>query len=114
MIVALDYDDTFTHKPAAWLAVISVLKLNGYKVIGATLRNRYQPVDENFLHSCDAVVYCAGLAKDDTLADFGYAVDIWIDDKPRYIHASYEEIHGTKWLVPDDSPADLWEPLLMK
>ena len=110
MLVAIDYDETYTHNPEAWAQVIRTLKEYGYSVIGATLRNRYQTVNDQFYRLCDSVIYCAGLAKDDTVTSFGYKINIWIDDKPRYIHSSYEEIHGEKFHV-ENPQDDLYIPL---
>lgn len=83
MLIAIDYDDTFTLAPQAWRAVIAVLRACGHEVIGATSRrntaeNRNE-VEDGF--PC-AVVYCNHNAKAEHLKKLGIVPDVWIDDNP--------------------------------
>lgn len=89
MKIALDYDKTFTEKPAMWLSIAAVMKLNGCDVRIVTIRDRYLDRTEKlveleeFLH----VIYTGGVAKEWYCSHFtgGWVPDVWIDDKVRTI-----------------------------
>lgn len=111
-VIALDYDDTFSDNPQAWVAVAKQLVSFGYVVIGVTLRNRYMPVTDDYTEVCERVIYCAGNAKQEVLALLGYNEVIWIDDNPKYIIRSYAEVHGHGYYVSDE-PDDLYTPMVV-
>ncbi len=113
MIIGLDYDDTFSTDPEAWSKVARILYGAGYLIIGATLRNRYQVIeDTRYFDVCSHVVYCAGHAKAPLLAALGFPVTVWIDDKPQYITQTYKELTG-KVFAMDVTHADTYEPMVV-
>lgn len=86
MIVSLDYDDTWTADPAVWRAVAALLRARGHTVIAVT--NRYdiprfsEPVKRDMSRHVDAIIFAGPLPKRRAAAEYGYNVDIWIDDYP--------------------------------
>jgi len=84
MIIALDWDDTYTaHKPL-WNDFIEMCIDRGVKVIIVTGR----PDHENHrvaTHFNLEVVYAANELKEKAALKAGYKVDIWIDDMPGMI-----------------------------
>lgn len=94
-IFVLDYDNTFSINPDMWVQLVKVINTSGYRVIGATARNRYEAIkDTRYLNVCDVVVYCAGNSKQKVLQNLHIGDSIiWIDDDPQYIVHSYDEIH---------------------
>lgn len=83
--IAIDFDGTFTADPAAWMAVIDVLKTGGHTVICATARDETESSKTEIteaLSSMVVVVFCGDRAKDEVTTANGFAVDIWIDDNP--------------------------------
>ena len=38
MLIALDYDDTFTRDPEGWLNFAKLMKSRGHEIIGVTMR----------------------------------------------------------------------------
>ena len=83
MLIAIDYDDTFTLDPQAWRAAIAVLRLRGFDFVCASSRmNTF----ENQAEISDAVpclvICCSHNAKAEHLKKLGIVPDIWIDDNP--------------------------------
>jgi hypothetical protein len=93
LIIGLDYDETFSADPQTWFDAMQVLQNQGHTVIGVTSRNRTQIMsDPMYVELCDCVIFCAGKSKVHVAENFGYKVDVWIDDKPNSIHTSWEEL----------------------
>jgi len=86
MIVAIDYDDTYTADPTAWSAVIRLLQEFGHKVVCVTQRVDpwMQEVHDAF-EPLNVPVVSGGAPKVETAAEAGYFIDVWIDDYPRGI-----------------------------
>lgn len=87
MIVALDYDETFTRDPDTWLAVAKLLQMQGHTVIGVTMRYvRESPGMHPFYDEACSMIYFTGRsAKRNFMSDLGVIVDVWIDDAPEFI-----------------------------
>lgn len=91
MIIAIDYDDTYTKDPDLWLAFIEKAQARGHKVILVTMRDNAEagpswgPIDERLLFVVDHVYYTDLVAKKRHLANLGITVDIWIDDMPEWV-----------------------------
>lgn len=83
MLIALDYDDTFTRDPAAWISFIELMNSHGHVVVCATMRNASQGVPGMPEHV--AVIYTFSQAKKPYLRNMGIRPDIWIDDRPEWI-----------------------------
>jgi hypothetical protein len=108
----LDYDHTFTVNPDMWVELASIIKKHGFTLIGATARNRYEPItDQRYFDICDSVVYCAGNAKQKVLQNFHYPEKlVWIDDDPVYIVYSYSDVHDQMYCLDDTVAADYYTP----
>jgi hydroxymethylpyrimidine pyrophosphatase-like HAD family hydrolase len=83
MLIALDYDDTFTSDTQCWREVIEVLKKHGHEVFIATsrfntLENRREIKESTGLEA----LFCAHNAKAETARGQYINPDIWIDDDP--------------------------------
>ncbi len=89
MIIAMDFDDTFTADPRTWAAVIQVLKAGGHQVILVTGRpgskTNTDLVKQTVGDLFDDLVFAGHQWKQDVAAKAGYPVDIWIDDHPQSI-----------------------------
>jgi hypothetical protein len=84
MIIAIDFDDTFTVDPRTWRSVISTLQAAGHTVICATARS-HSEANERDLSAATGVkvVFCGiEVCKRHACAWAGYEVDVWIDDTP--------------------------------
>ncbi len=85
MIVAMDFDDTYTLDPAAWDVVIRDLENAGHEVICVTCR---RDTDENRekVQCGQLTVYFTGLRpKREFMLRRGVKVDVWIDDDPNCV-----------------------------
>lgn len=82
MIIALDYDKTYTADKELWNTFINAAIKRGHKIICITMRRfpeeqiKDMPLD---------IVYTDRRAKKKYADENGIAVDIWIDDKPGWI-----------------------------
>lgn len=88
MLIALDYDETWTRDPMAWLTVVLMMKKAGHRVIGVTMRkpNEQGSMDENYLNFCNTVYFTSREAKRDYLQrEYNLIPDVWIDDTPDFI-----------------------------
>ena len=81
MIIALDYDKTYTADPKLWMDFIQSCKARGHKVICLTMRYPTEPITDML---CD-VIYTSRKAKLVYAIKNGIAVDIWIDDSPAWL-----------------------------
>lgn len=87
MIVALDYDDTYTRDPAAWGMVARVLRMAGHTVVGVTMRYREEitGMDPKFIDAVQYLYPTGRKAKMKFMDEAGIRVDVWIDDRPEFI-----------------------------
>lgn len=89
MVLALDYDDTFTRDPVTWLSVIRVLRAAGHQVLVVTLRSTKridaEPVITALLDHTDAIYFTSGRGKAQHMFALGLNVHVWIDDNPSTI-----------------------------
>lgn len=87
MLIALDYDDTYTRDPLGWLTVVTFMKSKGHEFICCTMRT---PGEAHNLHAPlreVMPVHCTSRkAKQAFLADLGIYPDVWIDDNPRWLY----------------------------
>lgn len=86
MIVAVDYDNTYTAAPELFEKLIKLFQEDGHTVICVTGRglDMSKPVMDSIgkLIPC---VFAGGEWKKDAAEKQGYKVDVWIDDNPSYI-----------------------------
>ncbi len=103
MLVALDYDNTYTADPKCFQEVIRCFQSCGHKVIIATMRDKeldYHPDFDTLRDNYDVeTVFCDGNSKRKVTQLNGYVVDIWIDDWPEGIATDsiYTPIQLTEW-----------------
>lgn len=86
MLIALDYDGTYTADPELWLAFVRTAHASGHRVICATMRtpSEVADMDPRLLASVE-VVCTHRQAKVTALRDRGVAPDVWIDDSPHWL-----------------------------
>jgi hypothetical protein len=86
MIIAIDYDDTYTHDPRLWLGFIRSAQAAGHRVVCATLRYEAEGGDMCAqLRSAVQVFFTGRKAKAAFLKAQGVEPHIWIDDSPAWI-----------------------------
>lgn len=88
MIIALDYDNTYTADPEFWNKFILDAEEAGHKVICVTGRSDTEdfarPVMESIGKLCQ-VVFAGPKWKRDAALAKGWKVDVWIDDMPEMV-----------------------------
>ncbi len=87
MLIALDYDGTYTADPDLWLMFITSARSRGHKVWVVTMRDEFELADVNrqLLGKVDRIVATSRKAKLPFLAARGINPQIWIDDMPHFI-----------------------------
>lgn len=87
MLIALDYDGTYTADPVLWLAFIASARALGHQVWVVTMRSEFELEDVNrqLLGKVDRIVATSRKAKLPFLAARGVSPQIWIDDMPHFI-----------------------------
>jgi hypothetical protein len=80
MLIALDYDGTYTADLLLWDEFIVMANGRGHKVVIATMRYSHEPIEVG----CP-VIYTERQAKLPYLNALGIKPDIWIDDNPHYL-----------------------------
>lgn len=86
MLVALDFDGTYTLDPELWNNVIDMFKRADHNVICVTMRypEEGSEVELTIGKRCD-IIYTSRLAKEPYLNNLGIYPNIWIDDYPAFI-----------------------------
>lgn len=87
MLIALDYDETYTKDPDFWLAFIELSQKHGHQIVVATMRTLDEKAEMcDRLHAAVPwIVPTHRMAKKRFLATFDIHPDIWIDDNPAFI-----------------------------
>lgn len=87
MLIALDYDNTYTRDPIFWDGMISLAKSRGHEVVVATMRSQAEGLQvEGALSSkVDCIIFTNRMAKKPYLERLGYFPSVWIDDCPFFI-----------------------------
>ena len=90
MLIALDYDRTYTLDPVFWNRFINGCKVFGHTVVVATMRYAGTWEEEDVLAALedkvDRVVFTSRKAKKPFLEELGIFPDVWVDDNPRWIY----------------------------
>lgn len=92
MIVAIDYDNTYTADPETWNKVIHLFLTTKHTVICVTGRDNTEAMSSPVMSSVGRLipVIFAGTSWKRVAAEkAGYKVDIWIDDTPESIAQQY-------------------------
>jgi hypothetical protein len=82
LVIALDYDDTYTEDPEFWEQFIESAGKRGHIVVCVTFRPYSMPVQ---IKSPIEVFYTGGVPKAQFMRDTGLEPSIWIDDWPELI-----------------------------
>lgn len=89
MLIALDYDDTYTADPILWDLFIEQAKQRGHEVFCVTMRyadKESQEVEENLGDKVDRIIYTNRKAKKVVFRmQCGRNPDIWIEDTPEWL-----------------------------
>jgi hypothetical protein len=89
MIIALDYDETYTADKDLWDEFISQSVHRGHEVVLATYRHPVHDYNTDFDHLKNMAIKCYftdGKAKKQFLEDLGVTVNVWIDDRPKTVY----------------------------
>lgn len=83
MIIALDYDGTFSRDPELWRDFIYRARRVGHQVIMVTQRTEEcKPFLIDKIQIPLHIICCSGCSKVKATIEAGYMVDVWIDDNP--------------------------------
>jgi hydroxymethylpyrimidine pyrophosphatase-like HAD family hydrolase len=99
MIVALDYDGTYTRDPKTFDKIIAAFQKGGHKVICVTMRynnelENYEVQRDMKRNKCE-IVYTGRKAKQKYMLLKDVWIDIWIEDTPQWIlNDSVDAIDG--------------------
>ena len=86
MLIALDYDGTYTVDPVFWGEFVRMARKRGHEVILVTNRSEVEKdAGIIMLSKNNKVYFTAGRAKEKYMDEAGIKPDIWIDDSPYFI-----------------------------
>ena len=96
MNFGLDYDGTITGAPNTFDKVINVLRADGHKVYITTMRypSECKEIEVLFGNCVDGIIPTSRMSKEKVVERIGIKIDIWIDDNPKAVHMSADEIWG--------------------
>mgnify|MGYP001565116076 CR=1 FL=1 len=89
MNIAVDFDGTYDLEPKLWNQMMATFRIHGHKVYLVTAR--YPDEVDNYILNAllsgrtDGIYYTSKKAKKQYMLDRGIEIDVWIDDKPKYI-----------------------------
>jgi hypothetical protein len=109
MIIALDFDETFTEDPSLWTAFIVKAKTRLHTVTFVTYRpSNGNNSDIEYEAECLGldIVYTAGKQKQHC-----FKADVWIDDSPETI-VSYDMLSNFKVGCENNNDTQLIRPLV--
>lgn len=93
LVIAIDYDDTYTADPGLWSRFIGMSRERGHSVVCVTARTMLPDfTSEPPLPGYVPIVLAGGTLKRAAARDAGYKVDIWIDDRPEMIGGAAQEL----------------------
>ncbi len=89
MLIALDYDDTYTADPDMWDQFIENARMRGHSIVVATMR--YSKIEGDDVRAAlaekvDLIVFTERKAKKQFLRNNQIIPDIWIDDNPDWLY----------------------------
>ncbi len=86
MLIAIDYDGTYTADPKLWRRFIIDATKAGHEVICATMRTEVEVLSMcEDLKNLTTIIYTNRKAKKIALLEQNIKPDIWIDDNPFWI-----------------------------
>ena len=87
MMLAIDYDETYTEDPEFWDYMIYFAKSRGHSVICATMR--YESEGEEVMaalgEKVERIIFTGRKAKHKFVQEAGYYPSVWIDDSPHWL-----------------------------
>lgn len=101
MLIALDFDGTYTADHGLWRAFLRTAEFRGHKVYVVTLRDKEKDYLEEFdylkkEYGVDTI-FCSGHSKRQVTQDHGLFFDVWIDDQPEFIPKGVERLDMSSW-----------------
>ncbi len=81
MVIALDYDKTYTADPILWGKFLDICEARSHTVICLTMRYPHEAIPDFGIK----IYYTERKAKKVYADESGILVDIWIDDKPAWL-----------------------------
>jgi hypothetical protein len=90
ILLAIDYDDTYTRAPRFWDEFLVLLRTYGHHAICVTARhgNQSEQVSAALTGKVDAILYSEGRSKRLTAEAHGFYPSIWVDDQPSLINVT--------------------------
>ena len=87
MLIALDYDETYTLDPEFWDAMISKAFSKGHSVICATMRYESKGADVVLAlgNKVEKIIFTGRKAKHKFVQEARYYPSVWIDDSPHWL-----------------------------
>ena len=88
MLIALDFDDTWTQDPDLWRAFVKLGKSRGHQFVMITMRCDHGPETiqiKNEVGDLMPILFSNRQLKRQYARQAGYKPDIWIDDTPEFI-----------------------------
>lgn len=85
MLIALDFDETYTADPLLFTAFVAMAQKAGHSVVVATMRHEEEGSDVRSELGWLPIYFTGRKAKRPFLAAAGVHPDIWIDDNPAWI-----------------------------
>src|SRR5271157_1106932 len=88
MIIAIDYDNTYTAAPELWDQVIRLFQETGHTCICITGRTQETLMAKPVMDSIGKlvhVIFAGSQWKREAAEKHAYKVDVWIDDNPEYV-----------------------------
>lgn len=86
MLIALDYDGTYTEDPRMWDTFINLAQSCGHEVHLVTMRAPDEYVEMG--RKPDRIHYTNRKAKRPFMRALGLDVQVWIDDMPEFVLGS--------------------------
>ena len=88
MLLALDFDETYTRDPIFWDKVIALANQHGHSVICATMRHEHEGEDvvKALQHKVEDIIFTGRKAKFNFVTEAGYYPSVWIDDQPNWLY----------------------------
>lgn len=87
MMLAIDYDETYTEDPEFWDLVIALAVARGHSVICATMRHEHEgdEIRKYLGHKVERIIFTGRKAKHQFVQEAGYYPSVWIDDSPHWL-----------------------------
>ena len=87
MLIALDYDGTYTADPYLWDIFVEAATIKGHTIYCVTMRTEEEAKEIPKVLLDKVLLICTNrMAKEPILISQGINIDIWIDDNPNWIY----------------------------